>query len=440
MTFTEEAKNKVLKYRWVVFAILALAYFFVYFHRVSTAVVADDIAKTFGVGATSIGLLGSAYFYAYTLMQLPSGVLTDKWGIKKTAAIFTLLAAVGAILTGVAQNFEMVLFGRILIGVGVAMVYIPVMKVLAIWFRKREFATMSGALLAIGNIGALSAAGPLAFAAALLGNWQHVFLALGIFSVILAIVIWILVKENPEEMGGPSLPEIEAKEQGEVYNPPAKVEAIPMVDALKKTFGAGMKFWPLSIWFFFMYGSLMVYQGLWVGPFFRDVLAWDKSVYSGVLSLIAIGMIFGCPIAGYLSDKIFKSRKKVLIFGTAAYLVIWIVIWLISGKVDSTLIYSVIHFLFGFFAGFFVVSYAQVKEWFPSSMVGTATGAFNLFPFLGGAVLMSVTGKLMEVPEGVTATVEQYKFIWLLMVISMAVALVFLILSKEKQPDDPIIS
>lgn len=85
MGINQEKMSKVMKYRWVVFVILAFAYFFVYFHRVSTAVVAADIMNTFGVGAASIGLLGSAYFYAYTAMQLPSGILSDSWGVKKTA-------------------------------------------------------------------------------------------------------------------------------------------------------------------------------------------------------------------------------------------------------------------------------------------------------------------------------------------------------------------
>lgn len=424
--------NKVLKYRWVVFAILALAYFFVYFHRVSTAVVAPDIMSTFGVGAASIGLLGSAYFYAYTAMQLPSGILTDVWGVKKTAAVFTLLAGVGAIMTGIATNFTVVLIGRVLIGTGVAMVYIPVMKVLAIWYKKNEFASMSGVLLAIGNVGALSAAGPLAMIAALLGDWQKVFLLLGVFSILLAIAIWMLVKENPEEMGCPNIAEIEAYEKKEPYIPPIGVEKIPMMQALKETFGAGMKFWPISIWYFFMYGSLMVYQGLWGGPFFRDVLGWDKATSAGILSFIAIGMIFGCPIAGYLSDKVLKSRKKVLVLGTAFYALLWGLIWSQAGSITSTTAYSVIHFLFGFFGGFFVVSYAQVKEWFPPSIVGTSTGAFNLFPFLGGAIFMTITGKMMEVAGEAAPSVAQYKSVWLLMFVCMIFAFICLLVSKER--------
>ena len=426
-----EKMEKVMKYRWVVFVILAFAYFFVYFHRVSTAVVASDIMSTFGVGAASVGLLGSAYFYAYTAMQLPSGILSDSWGVKKTAAVFTLVAAAGAILSGVANSFTMILIGRLLIGVGVAMVYIPVMKVLAIWFKKNEFASMSGVLLAIGNIGALSAAGPLAFLAVMLGDWQRVFLLLGVFSVLLAVAIFMLVKDKPEDMGCPSIPEIEAYERGEAYVPPKAVAKIPMGDALKQTFGAGMKFWPLAIWFFFMYGSLMVYQGLWAGPFFRDVLGWEKTTYASVLSFVAIGMIFGCPIAGYLSDKVLKSRKKVLLAGTAVYIVLWAVIWSQAGNITSTTAYTMIHFLFGFFGGFFIVSYAQVKEWFPASIVGTAVGAYNIFPFLGGAIFMTLTGKMMAVSAGATATVGQYKSVWLLMLVCMIFAFVALLASKE---------
>lgn len=429
MALDQEKVNKVLKYRWVVFIILAAAYFFVYFHRVSTAVVASDIMETFGVGAASIGLLGSAYFYAYTAMQLPSGILADSWGVKKTASVFTLLAAVGAILTGVSSNFTMVLIGRILIGIGVAMVYVPVMKVLAIWFRKNEFASMSGVLLAIGNIGALSAAGPLAFMAGILGDWQMVFLVLGVFSVVLAILIWVLAKDSPKDLDAPSLPEIEAEENGVEYIPPAAIEKIPMGEALKQTFGAGMKFWPISIWFFFMYGSLMVYQGLWAGPFFRDILGWEKVTYASILSFVAIGMIFGCPVAGYLSDKVLKSRKKVLLVGTAVYILLWAVIWSQAGAIQSTTAYTIIHFLFGFFGGFFVVSYAQVKEWFPPEIVGTSIGAFNIFPFLGGAILMTVTGRMMN---GAAATLASYKGVWLLMLVCMIVAFIALFLSKEK--------
>ncbi len=426
MALDSKAKSKVLKYRWAIFGILAFAYFFVYFHRVSTAVVSEDLQETFGVGAASIALLSSAYFYAYTIMQLPSGLLTDSWGPRKTVSIFTMVAAAGAILTGIASSFLLVIAGRLLIGVGVAMVYIPIMKILATWYRKNEFASLSGILLAVGNIGALSAAGPLALMSDAMG-WQQVFLALGVITVVLAVVAWMITRDRPDDMGLPTIQAIESDETGEPIPPAKEVEKIPMRKALRMTFGSGMKFWPLAVWFFFMYGSIMVYQGLWAGPYYADVLGWDKATYGMVLTFIGIGMIVGCPLAGILSDKVLKSRRKVLIIGTVAYTVIWAAIWMSTGRLDSVIGQSALNFMFGFFGGFFVVSYAQIKELFPISIVGTTTAALNIFPFAGGAVLQQVTGLML-----VERTAAGYQTIWLFMLICMVIATVAGFLSREK--------
>ena len=427
MALEKSKVKKVLSYRWAVFGILAFAYFFVYFHRVSPAVVSTDLQGRFGVGAASIALLSSAYFYAYTIMQLPSGLLTDSWGPRKTVGVFTMVAAIGAIMTGIATTFVMVIAGRLLIGVGVAMVYIPIMKILATWYRKNEFASLSGILLAVGNIGALSAAGPLALMSDALG-WQQVFIILGVISVVLAVVAWVITRDRPQDMGLPSIQEVEAEEKGEPIPEAKQVEKIPMVKALKMTFGAGMKFWPLAIWFFFMYGSIMVYQGLWAGPFFNDVLGWDKATYGMVLTFIGIGMIVGCPLAGFISDKVLKSRKKVLIIGTVVYTITWAVIWLTAGHITSTVAYMAINFVFGFFGGFFVVSYAQIKELFPIAIVGTTTAALNIFPFAGGAILQQISGLML-----IDRTLGSYQTIWLFMFVCMLIATVAAFLSKEKE-------
>ena len=421
--------EKVLRYRWAVFGILALAYYFVYFHRVSTAVVSSDLEATFGANAASIALLSSAYFYAYMVMQLPSGVLTDSLGPRKTVSIFTLVAAAGAILTGIATSFQLVVVGRILIGVGVAMVYIPTMKILSTWFRTSEFASLTGILIAVGNVGALSAAGPLALLSVALG-WQRVFLILGVITVLLAAAAWTIARDRPIDMGLPGIQEIEAGERGE----PASTsdagaeERIPAGEALKMTFGSGRKFWPLAIWFFFMYGSMMVYQGLWAGPFFSDVLGWDKATVGLVLSFIGMGMICGCPVAGYISDRILKSRRRVLIAGTAAYTLVWAVIWTTAGDITSTYAYMGMNFVFGFFGGVLVVSFAQIKELFPISMAGTSTAALNIFPFAGGAILQQVSGLILT-----TRSLESYQSLWRIMLICMVVATVAAFLSLEKR-------
>jgi len=145
-----------------------------------------------------------------------------------------------------------------------------------------------------------------------------------------------------------------------------------------------------------------------------------------------VGMVVGCPLAGRLSDKVLKSRRKVIIIGTVAYTIIWGLIWALSGTdmVENAAIQYVINFLFGFFGGFFVVSYAQIKELYPIAMAGTSTAALNLFPFAGGAILITVAGFIVS-----DQTLAQYQTLWLMAFVMMIIASVCAFLSVEKGKD-----
>ncbi|MBQ1462841.1 MAG: MFS transporter, partial [Candidatus Methanomethylophilus sp.] len=124
------------------------------------------------------------------------------------------------------------------------------------------------------------------------------------------------------------------------------------------------------------------------------------------------------------------SRKKVLIIGTVVYTVLWVVIWATAGNssMNGFAVQAAINFLFGFFGGWFVVSYAQVKELYPIAMAGTSTAALNLFPFAGGAILITVAGFIVT-----DKTLAQYQTVWLMAVVLMVIACICAFLSVEKE-------
>ena len=109
-----------LRRRWGIFLILAMGYAIAYFHRVSPAVVAPELTRSFDLGGVSLGVLASAYFYPYAIMQLPSGLLSDSFGPRKTVTIFSLIAAGGAILFGISPTFPLATLGRVVVGIGVS--------------------------------------------------------------------------------------------------------------------------------------------------------------------------------------------------------------------------------------------------------------------------------------------------------------------------------
>jgi sugar phosphate permease len=434
MTIDETKKKKMLSYRWLVFIALAVAYFFVYFHRTTGGAISTTLMDYFGVGTASVALLASAYLYAYTLMQIPSGILTDRMGPRKAATIFVALIAVGSLLSAysaTANDFNLMIAGKFIIGIGAAVVYIPIMKVLAVWFRKNEFATMSGILLLVGNVGGIAAATPMVLMMDALGI-EMTYIVLAIITALIALLVWFLVRNHPMEKDLPSIEEIVSEETGQPITESTS-EKMGTVEALKRTFLSGRNFWPLAIWFFVMYGTIMLWQASQAGAYYKNIGGFDAGTAGMMLTMVGVGMVFGCPLAGKLSDSYLHSRKKVVIIGTVVYTLIWAFIYLTADSADiltNEMIQYVINFCFGFFGGFFVVSYAQIKELYPIAMAGTSTAALNLFPFAGGAILITIAGFLVT-----DQTLDQYKTVWLMALGLMVLGCICAFLSKEKEHD-----
>ena len=165
---SEEIK-KVESYRWVVWTILAATYVFVTFHRMGTGVVKNELQEAFNIGTAQFANIGSMYFYAYFIMQIPSGILADKLGPKKTVFMFSILAAIGSVMFGLAPNIYVAYFGRFLVGIGVSVVFVCLIKIQSRWFYSRNFGLMIGFAGLAANLGAVIAQTPLLIATRTIG-------------------------------------------------------------------------------------------------------------------------------------------------------------------------------------------------------------------------------------------------------------------------------
>jgi len=145
-------EQEVSPYRWVVWGILVSIYLIVFFHRLSVGVITGDLDKSFGMNATQIANLGAMYFYAYTVMQIPTGILVDHLGPKKTAIAGCIVAAFGSIIFALSINIPMAYLGRLLVGLGVSVIFLCVLKIQSNWFPAEKFASMSGLTTFIGSI------------------------------------------------------------------------------------------------------------------------------------------------------------------------------------------------------------------------------------------------------------------------------------------------
>jgi sugar phosphate permease len=424
----DDLVRKVLRYRWAIFSVLALAYFFVYFHRLSLSVVASDLIRDFDTSASVMGMLGSIYFYCYAVMQLPAGLLSDSIGPRKTVAFFLLIASLGSLVFGFAPNIRVAFLGRILVGFGVSMVFIPTMKILSQWFKTNEFAFMAGILNAVGGAGVLAATWILALMTVLIG-WRLSFELIGGCTLLIVVLAWVIVRDRPHDKGWPSIFEI-ARGGGSGAR---AAPAIPLLEGARRVLSE-KHFWPVAMWFFFDCGIFFGFGALWGGPYLMHVYGLSHAETGAVLSMIAWGMIIGSPLLGLLSDRVLKSRKKPFVFCTLILTVeLLLLCWRPAG-LPRPLLY-VLFFVFSVCASSVVIlGFTTTKELFPLEIAGTSVGTVNLFPFLGGAVYMPFLGRLLDAyPKTATGqyALEGYRALLLILLISSALALACTFLMKE---------
>ncbi len=388
----ENHMNQVLTFRWAIFSALGAAYILVFFNQMSVAVVAKDIMQDLDCNATTIGVMTSIYFYVYALMQIPSGLLCDSVGSRKTVSFSLGIATIGALLFGSASTIQVAMVGRGLVGLGVSAVFIATMKIASEWFAIREFAKMQGIITSLGGLGVLLGTFGLGWLAKAFG-WRIIFQMIGAATGVLVFVIWFLVRNSPMEKGWPSIAEIENFKTGQA--PPKKPQPIPLAQGVKMVFREP-RFYPLALWFFCNAGTFFAFGGLWAGPYFMDVYGLSLTQVGTILSMIAWTMIVGSPLMAMLSNTVFKSRKTNMIFCTVCLAILFIFLRIHPFGISVHVLPIIIIFFTAVSACTMVVAFTTLKELYPVQIAGTSVAIGNFFPFFGGAIYMGVLGKILD--------------------------------------------
>lgn len=370
-------------HRWVVFAVICLIYFFVYFHRVSTSVIVSDLLAAFDTTATALGLMSSMYFYIYALNQPIVGYLADRIGPRRVIAYWTMTAAAGCFIFGMAPSMGWATLGRALIGFGVGGVYVPTVKALSQWFREKEFATMVGLLMSVGNFGAVVATTPLAWAAGTWG-WRPTFFLIGGISLVMAILMLTVTRDSPPTVqpmvSNENLP---GKPSGGLLGNTAKIMA-------------SRQFWLLMAMFFAFYGTAVTLQGLWATPFLMAALDIGRIQASKLNMLIPIGVIVGAPLFGWLPDRFSLNKARTLSAISAVYTLCWLAILKVFNGL-GLMGFTVIFFMMGIMIGGFISTiWGIIRETTPADRLGLTAGILNPAPFLGVAVFQLLTGNIID--------------------------------------------
>lgn len=364
--------------RLIALAVVVAAYVLSFFQRFAPAGIAQDLAASFQTSAASLGVLAATYFYVYTLMQVPTGILVDTLGPRRILLLGGIVAGGGSLLFGMAQSLDAALVGRTLIGLGVSVTFIAMLKIIAVWFEEHRFASVVGLSMLVGNLGSVLAGAPLSWLAQATG-WRGVFVGVGIVSLVLGGLAWLLVRDRPPDADGAVPPA------------PGFDRTVILTGLLRVVKNRAT--WPAACVNAGLSGSFFAFGGLWATPFLTQGLGMTRATATAHLSLYFAGFAVGCLAVGTLSDRL-RRRKPVVIVSSLIYSAIWLV-WLSGVALPLVATYTLFG-LMGLMTASFTLSWACAKEVNPPALSGMSTSVANMGGFLMGALLQPAVGWIMD--------------------------------------------
>lgn len=182
---------------WVIWLLAAGFFFAEYFARVAPSVMVSDLMRDFNVTAASLGGLSAMFYYAYVGMQLPVGVLVDRFGPQKLLTVMSAICGLACLLFAYSQHLAIANIARFLMGFAAAFAFVGALKLARVWFAAASFGLMAGATQALGMLGAAMGEGPVALVVAHMG-WQKTMVLIGIVLIVLAVLIFLIVRDKPQ--------------------------------------------------------------------------------------------------------------------------------------------------------------------------------------------------------------------------------------------------
>ena len=362
----EEKKSKFIILPWIIWGISTLCYYNQYFLRVSISGLETELVKELHINAISLSTIAASFYFSYVIMQIPSGILVDKYGARITLTFSTLLCAVGNIIFSSSAGWMMDV-GRLTMGIGAAFALVAVLSLSRVWFCKEKFAIMNSITLMVGTIGALIAGYPLSYLVRLY-NWRIIMLSYSFISICIAISIWFLVIDNPVK-----------RDKKIIVNP--LFSSLLCILRIKDV-------WLSALFSGFIFVPITIFAGLWCTPYLKEIYRSSDYV-DFASSMIFIGVAIGGFLTAKISNMIKRTVLTIRLCSFGALLTMTAIIYL--NKISIFEMYILL-FLLGFFISGYMLSFTIVRANVNENISATAFALTNFFQICLGSLLFPIVG------------------------------------------------
>lgn len=371
-------------------------YLYEYFLRVAPSVMLADLQLSYSISLNAVGILSAAYYYSYSPLQLPVGIIIDKFGPRRVLTTACLLCAIGTYMFANGESYWLAYIGRFLVGAGSAFAFVGVLKIATVWLDPKYFALVAGLCTALGMIGAITGQAIMSQLVQSTG-WQNAMYYSVVLGIILTVIIWIFIRDEPAE-------------NAEKYLYPQRPEP-PLITSLIQI-STNKLIWVAGCVGFLTFMPISVFAEFWGYSFFTSC-GFSNNASSLANSLLFIGFGVGGPIWGIISDLI-KSRKVPIFIGTTlAAIFMWAALTLTPGAQNSPLVVYGLMFLVGLMASAQVLVFAVGNDESEPNLRGTTLAFINMITMLGGGFVQPMIGIIADMIKTSVATSPDAVFLGL---------------------------
>lgn len=361
-------------YPWLVIALSAGFLFYKYILQVSPSIMTEDLMRVFHIQGAGLGNLAASFFYSFLLAQLFVGILLDRYSPRLLTTMAILLCAIGAYVFSKANTLSIANWARILMGVGAAFATVSYMKMTTLWFKPNQFAFVGGLLASAAMLGAIAGQVPLSFAVSSFGWRQSLYLCAG-GGLLLAGLFYFTVRDK-------SVSEL---------NETGSIEKFSFHDVWSVV--NSKQNWLITLYSGLAFSPIDAFAGLWCIPFLKEAYQISHTQAALLTSFIFLGLAFGSPLLGLLSDRLNKRVSVMLINALVSLVTITLIIYV---NHFPLWLLGTLLFIFGFSTGAFMLGFALGRELNKITVAATIIALINTGDIIFSAITQPLIGKLLD--------------------------------------------
>jgi MFS family permease len=403
---------------WLITTMFAFIQFFL---QIVFAAMTNDIMNTYEIGATAAGVLSSTFFYTFIILQVPAGILLDRFNIRYIITLASILCSIGCIIFGLAPNYIIAVFGRLLMGMGGTFGFLGMTKVVRLWYKKDQFALMVGMSELLANLAAAFGIGIATFFVVRFG-WRGNMVVYGFIVLILSLIAFIFLRQPPRT------------KKPRTYRLSIWMQIIMV---LRKP-----QCWFTCLYALGMFSIVTTFCALWGLPFLVKMYGLSNEMAGIGISIVFIGLAMGCPIIGFMVNALGNVKKIMIVCSFASAVIMAIIIYPVVHYTDKWL--YLLLFLLGLFGSGYFLSFEKMKHLVHESVQGIAMALCNMSAMAGALIFQPMIGFFLQIGipksqhhlhESYTSSEYQHAIIVMLLVLIMAFVVSFFIRTQNSLPN-----